>query len=75
MPSWLSDSILNTPLDSVYCFTCFTVSAATHLGHGLVGVYASLSEITFYKNTTQPGFIFSKLTIETLEQGGKYVQS
>ena len=27
------------------------------------------------KFTTQPAFIYSKLTIETLEQGVKYVQS
>ena len=40
-----------------------------------------LSEITcftqqqIHNSRTQPAFTFSKLTIETLEQGVKYVQS
>ena len=33
------------------------------------------SNIQFYLGVTQPAFTCSKLTIETLEQGVKYVQS
>ena len=33
------------------------------------------NQIYFDKITTQPAFTCSKLTIETLEQGVKYVQS
>ena len=32
-------------------------------------------KLSYYKNSTQPAFTCSTLTIETLEQGVKYVQS
>ena len=68
--------ILETPKMESNCNgkSLTTVSQLLHL-KCLRGSWLSLVLLFLYKRTSQPVFTCSKLALETLEQGMKYVQS